>query len=394
MSIKPDSVPASIKKDINVTPFIARASELQAVHPVVSYYCKVYVLEHILSNKLHTTDKEVETFTISLLEDTEKIKTSTEDEDLHKILTNRQLSLNVSFAFVFKLFLSSLEDISNYDGTNKIQLASKLRASINFMTSLKVFTGDGDDGLDFGETTGSKCTSKEEFTTFIKEKTKVLKFQLSKLIKDEIPLKGEDEDEELAKLQDEELEKAGESLPHESPSASDKPSTEPHDHEAETPDFPSAQPPALPSPPRNDEPDNPLNLPGAPKYDPESEPNADDEEVKLPGAPKFLPDDDLSHINKDSSIKVFPPGGKEEKEEEKTPAKPSASRSGSANPISHHKPITKENLKSILDTGEQITQVQKHAKFAISALNYEDIETAEKELLKGLEVLRLVKENS
>lgn len=396
MSIKADSVPASIKKDINVTPFISRAAELQNVHPVVSYYCKVYVLEHILSNKLHTTDKEVETFTIALLEDTEQIKNSTEDEDLHKILANRQLSLNVLFAFVFKLFLSSLEDVSNYDGINKIQLASKLRASINFMTSLKVFTGESDDSLDFGETTGSKCQNKTEFIAFIKEKTKVLKYQLSKLIKDELPVKGEDED--LAKLEEDVEAKANDEDVPTLPSVEKDEPLEPLNlgiNSTKPPVLPAspADPPSLPTSPANDESDNPLHLPGAPKYDPESEPNADDdEEVKLPGAPKFLPDDDLSQINKDSSIKVFPPEPKDDRPEEKLPPKP-PSKSASANNIKHHKPITKESLKTILSTGEQITQAQKHAKFAISALNYEDIETAEKELLQGLEVLRLIKES-
>lgn len=406
MSIKADSVPASIKKDINVTPFISRAAELQNVHPVVSYYCKVYVLEHILSNKLHTTDKEVEAFTIALLEDTEQIKNSTEDEDLHKILASRQLSLNVLFAFVFKLFLSSLEDVSNYDGINKIQLASKLRASINFMTSLKVFTGESDDSLDFGETTGSKCQDRTEFIAFIKEKTKVLKYQLSKLIKDELSVKGEDED--LAKLEEEEEAKANDQDVPTLPSVDKDEPSEPQDlstdsakppalpaSPADPPSLPAspAKPPSLPTSPANDESDNPLHLPGAPKYDPESEPNADDdEEVKLPGAPKFLPDDDLSQINKDSSIKVFPPEPKDERPEEKQPPKPSSKPAPAGN-LKHHKPITKESLKTILSTGEQITQAQKHAKFAISALNYEDIETAEKELLQGLEVLRLIKES-
>lgn len=378
MSINLDSIPAPIKKDNNITPFIARALELHSVHPVVSYYCKVYVLEYILSNRLHTTDKEIEAFTIALLEDTELIKNSLDDEDLHKILNNRQLSLNVVFAFVFKLFLSSLEDISNYDGSNKIQLAGKLRAAINFMTSLKVFTGEGDESLDFSETTGGKCESKGEFVAFIKDKTKVLKYQLSRLIKNEIPLKGEDE--ELAKLE----EKVDES-------------TKPNENANEVVTSLINEDPALDiencSSPQAYTPhdENPLHLPGAPKYEPGQDAD-DDDEVKLPGAPKFLPDDDLSQINKDSSIKVFTPNQRPHEHEE-TPTKPTNSRSASANLTRQHEPITKENLQTILNTGENITKVQKHAKFAISALNYEDIETAEKELLQGLEVLRLIKEN-
>lgn len=349
------------------------------MHPVVSYYCKVYVLEYILSNRLHTTDKEIEAFTIALLEDTELIKNSLDDEDLHKILTNRQLSLNVVFAFVFKLFLSSLEDISNYDGSNKIQLAGKLRAAINFMTSLKVFTGEGDESLDFSETTGGKCESKGEFVAFLKDKTKVLKYQLSRLIKNEIPLK--EEDKELAKLEENVDE-----------------STKPNENANEVETSPTNEDPALDiensSSPQAYTPhdENSLHLPGAPRYEPGHDADDDDNEVKLPGAPKFLPDDDLSQINKDSSIKVFTPN-QQPREHEDTPTKPTNSRSASANLSRQHEPITKENLQTILNTGEKITKVQKHAKFAISALNYEDIETAEKELLQGLEVLRLIKKN-
>lgn len=390
MSIRADDVPAAVKKDNNITPFISRAAELHSVHPVVSYYCKVYVLEHILTNKLHTTDKEVEAFTIRLLDETELIKNSEEDEDLHKILTDRQLSLNVVFAFVFKLFLSSLEDISNYNGLNKIQLASKLRASINFMTCLKVFTSDGDDSLNFSDTTGGSCKDKTEFSTFIKEKLKVLKYQLSRLIKDEIPLKGEEEAlaklEEEAKEEDEAQENQDkedgddELVPSEENSKADEPSR--------------AKSPAKPEASGTDTPENPFNFPGAPKYDPTSETNTDDDEVKLPGAPKFLPDDDVTKINKDSTITVFPPGEPaERKENEKRPELP-AKRTSSTTTVKHHEPITKENLKTILDTGEQITQAQKHAKFAISALNYEDIETAEKELLKGLDILRILKDQA
>ena len=49
--------------------------------------------------------------------------------------------------------------------------------------------------------------------------------------------------------------------------------------------------------------DDSVKLPGVPHFPPDEE----DDTVKLPGAPKYLPDDDLSHINKSSTIQVFPP---------------------------------------------------------------------------------------
>lgn len=385
-----DSIPESLKSDRNITPYISRALELATVNPVVSYYCKIYVLDHILSNKLHTTSPEAEKFTVELLDDTELIKNSTENEDVAAVLADRQLSVNLVFAFAFRLFTLGLEDLSHYDGTNKVQLAQKLRATINFLSVLQVFYSGGDEGIDFSKTSGGKCATKEEFEVFVKEKLKTVKYQLSRLIKDEIPLAGEEE--ELAALETETPEVGGLEEETEAPSDESSP-------------FPSAPTelkdlggsPLLPSvPPTAKSPssdDNPFNLPGAPKFDPASDGSDDDTgDVKLPGAPKFLPDDDISHINKKLSIHVFPP--ESTPRATSPPVKPATSRKASHAESHSHKPITKESLAEIIDTTEQIAQIQKHAKFAISALNYEDLETAEKELSKSLEILQLVKKHS
>lgn len=402
------SLPESLKTDRNIAPFIARSNELAQANPVVSYYCKIYVLDHILSNRLHVGNPEVEAFTVSLLDDTETIKASHEDENVRAVLADRQLSLNLVFAFGFRLFTSCLEDLSHYDGTNKIQLASKLRATINFLSVLKVFTGTEDSSLDFSKTSGGKCASRHEFDAFIKEKLKTLKFQLSRLIKDEIPLQGEEEElAELGNVKD----NSDDASPF--PSAPQDLSDIPGRSESTSPPLNSSSPqlpgsPRLPHSPRL--PKSPLGpssptlrsssgspafkLPGAPRFDPGSEGSDSDlGPFKLPGAPKFLPDDDLSHINKTSSIQMFPPDNevKPALPSKPTPKpvihKPSASET-------HHKPITKESLAEIIDTTEQIAQIQKHAKFAISALNYEDLETAEKELARSMEILQLVKKHT
>lgn len=375
-------VPATLKTDRDVAPYIARSLEIHNVNPVVSYYCKIYVLDHILYNKLHVGNADVEKFTIALLDETEATKNSTEDGDLHKALADRQISANLVLAFGLRLFQSSLEDLSNYDGTNQVQLGSKLRAAINFLSVLKIFDDDSGE-VDFGKITGGKCTTKDEFTKFYKEKVKTLKYQLSRLVKNEIPIKGEEE--ELAKLEDEasrlhESEPNLEADTENEPEVDDLGASVVHgtDHDPKVPDLRTPDSAAT---------FDDLGLPGAPKYDPEDE----NEDVRLPGAPKFLPDDDAPIISRQLSIQVFPP---EDLHKETTAHKPIAPKpvrrvSLSTKP---HVPLTKETLTSIIDTTEHITQAQKHAKFAISALNYEDLDTAEKELLKGLELLRLVRE--
>ena len=110
--------------------------------------------------------------------------------------------------------------------------------------------------------------------------------------------------------------------------------------------------------------DDSVKLPGVPHFPPDEE----DDTVKLPGAPKYLPDDDLSHINKSSTIQVFPPA-EELKRNQIHQLKPSATK--------HHPPLTKEGIKQILNRDDTITQVQKHAKFAQSALQFEDFGEAE-----------------
>lgn len=382
--ITTQDVPATLKTDRDVTPYIARSLEIHNVNPVVSYYCKVYVLDHILYNKLHVGNPEVEKFTIALLDETEATKNSTDDDDLHKALADRQISANLVLAFGLRLFQSSLEDLSNYDGSNQVQIGSKLRAAINFLSVLKIFDDDSGE-VDFGKITGGKCTTKDEFTKFYKEKVKTLKYQLSRLVKNEIPIKGEEE--ELAKLEEEasRLDQGEPNLETDTEKETDVEDSKSNLFQRAADDSKAR---AELSTPDSAAAFDDLGLPGAPKYDPEDE----NEDVKLPGAPKFLPDDDAPIISRQLSIQVFQP---EDLHKETTAPKPTIAPkpvrrvSLSTKP---HVSLTKETLTSIIDTTEHISQAQKHAKFAISALNYEDLDTAEKELLKGLELLRLVRE--
>lgn len=58
------------------------------------------------------------------------------------------------------------------------------------------------------------------------------------------------------------------------------------------------------------------------------------------------------------------------------PAKPSV-----------HVPLTKESVKELMSQAELVSSAQKHAKYAVSALNYDDLETAKAELRKALALL-------
>lgn len=401
-----ESVPESLKGDKTVASYITKAIELEEINPIVSYYCKIYILEYILNNKLHIKTPENEEFTIKLLDVTETIKKSEEDETIHQVLNNKQLSINTVFSFSFKIFNSSLQDLSNYDGLNKGAILSKFRAAIDFLSLITIFTENDDSTIDYGKITGGKCTTNEEFDKFIKSKIKICKFQMSKLIKDEVPIKQID-DKELEDELDQELDqlKLDSGADEDTPELPGAPNTLPDssddvklpgapsflpddDSDVKLPGAPSflpdtstSQPKDLPNfLPDEDESDPSVSLPGAPHFAPDSS-----DDVKLPGAPKFLPDsDDLSHINKKSSIQVFPPDNNSRKPSTASIKQDRVHKSGEAH-------ITRDNVNSILDTTEHIAAIQKHAKFAISALNYEDLATAEAELTKSLELLRSIK---
>ncbi|QHS74908.1 Vta1p [Saccharomyces paradoxus] len=55
-----------------------------------------------------------------------------------------------------------------------------------------------------------------------------------------------------------------------------------------------------------------------------------------------------------------------------------------------HKSYTKDELANIMDKSSKIEQIQKFAKYAISALNYEDLPTAKDELTKALDLLNSI----
>lgn len=382
-----DSIPESLRLDKDVTPFITRSIELEHADPVVSYHCKFYVLDHILTQKLHVGNPEVEAFTLLLLDETEALKVSDSDAALKEVLNNRQLSLNAVFLFAFKIFNSCLEDLNNYDGVSKAKIGSKLKAALNFWSLLLLFYDDKDDVLDYAKTTGGQCLTVDEFMAFCKEKQKTLKFNLSKLIKNEIPVKNTDEEleRELEFLAFEEKQHPAFTEPSALlPDGSLDDEIEEQKLDRSVDEFEN----------ENGQPDSAtageVSLPGAPSFDPGAESEDKDKDLKLPGAPRFLPDDDLSHINKKSSIVVFPPESPESRPAEAPRKQPEVAPKAHA-PRLNAAHVTKESLNSILDFSEQISKIQKHAKFAISALNYEDLATAEKELLEGLELLKLAK---
>lgn len=418
MSITVADVPQSLKTDKSVYQYICRSIELAEAEPVISYYCQIYVLEYILSNKIHTVSKENELFTVKLLDSTELIKNSTENESLHKILTDKSLSISVIFTFVLRLFNSCLTSLQQLTQLNRSDVIGKFKVTLEFFQLFSIF--ESESSIDWSKLSGINDSNWEEFNKSNQKKIKILKLNLAKLLKNQIPYLDSNQDEDLEKELNDELDKISQNVDesidnkHENEEELDidfglpKSIIDPSDKDIrnigaennsdknnneiirdpelekdlsnEISNSTSKNSDSLPAPSGD------IELPVAPHFELDN-----NNDVQLPGVPKYFPDDDLTGINKSSSIKVMPPSvSPKSKPSSRKPSFAHHNQSSAA----HTPPITKETIDSIIDRNEAINKVQKHAKFAVSALNYEDIETAEKELLKGLELLKLLKNDN
>lgn len=353
------ALPLELENDREVAPFISRANELAGVNPIVSYYCLIHVLEHILANKLHTKLKEIERYTMELLDETEALKNS---EELKEVLENKQLSATAVVLFAYKLFNQCVSD----DGPNVV---AKIRATINFLTVLKVF--ENNEGIDWEKLTGGKATLGAEFGDANAKRIKMLKVRLMRVLK----AKDKEAEDELEVMLNDEKSVGEDEQPASEegvPKFIDEPAL---------PSTPSNAP-ALPSPPGSspstveDDNDTP-SLPGVPR----NHPDAAESAPNLPLPPEYLPDE--IPPAKSLAIHVI----------HRDEARPSSNRRPLFVPTEKlpAAPVTKETVQTIVDRTDAIAQIQKRAKFAISALNYEDIDTAETELETALQQLRQLK---
>ncbi|CAJ2500769.1 Uu.00g036220.m01.CDS01 [Anthostomella pinea] len=67
------NIPAKLKQ-AGITPFIVRANQLESAKPVISYWCHYWVVNQILAKQLHNTDHECLNFTTALMDKLEQTK--------------------------------------------------------------------------------------------------------------------------------------------------------------------------------------------------------------------------------------------------------------------------------------------------------------------------------
>ncbi|ODQ80248.1 hypothetical protein BABINDRAFT_7707 [Babjeviella inositovora NRRL Y-12698] len=339
-------IPLLLQKLIG--PYIARSRELSHVDPVISYFCQLYAAETILEHGLHLTSNEVASYAAHILDDIEAVKAELgQVEAANSMLNDKLLAHAYVDAFAFKVFHKADTEVRE-------QRSSKATVA-TFMSSTVFYTVSG----------MFKVGDEAE----IAAKVKYAKFHASRIMK----AFREGRDPNDYKVETSEIR-----------------------HTPELFDSKAARPGGRESEPEDDVPEAHEN-----EHDfkavgsgfardvvnishPESLISTFTDRPAQPAIPKFLDSDD-------ETVSVFPaaptepaktviPTFLESDEEEPIPVISKAEPLG--------QPAQLKNVKEILSLDEAITKAQKHSKYAISALNYEDVPTGIKELESALALLR------
>ncbi|KAK8034058.1 hypothetical protein PG993_009053 [Apiospora rasikravindrae] len=74
------NIPAPLKK-AGITPFVVRATQLEKAKPVIAYWCEYWVVNQILAKQLHSTDDDCLQFTMALMDKLEQTKSEQAGND-------------------------------------------------------------------------------------------------------------------------------------------------------------------------------------------------------------------------------------------------------------------------------------------------------------------------
>ncbi|KAL5335133.1 Vta1 like-domain-containing protein [Aspergillus crustosus] len=398
------SIPAALKS-ADIGRYAVRAAQLEKAKPIVAYWCNFYIVNQIIEKGLHTTDDEIKLYTVDLMEKLEQFKTENPDNDA--ILDSMAASAYVE-EFGLEIF-GRAEAAMRADKVTK-QTADTFQAAATILELCQIWN---------------------PLDPEVAAKVKFAKYHAVRIVK---AIKaGEDPNATNPKIE-EEVEQP-EDLPQELPNGFD--STNASSSQALQPrvedvpdEYQHAQPldspPILPQPPTaftelpsapqgpasasyrpvdDREEDSPLNLPSAPdtfaapptlpdtptKIGGHHQPKPSNEFQSFPPPPAISPPsptasshDAGSFYNTPStadSSRFVPPAG---------PGRVSSYSSHQSIPFSTPTAVAPPtaamvNPQNIDD--QAIALAQKHARWAVSALAFEDVDTAIKELRNSLKQL-------
>ncbi|QDS68276.1 hypothetical protein FKW77_010640 [Venturia effusa] len=129
------SIPAPLKTS-DITPFVTRGAQLEKARPVIAYWCTsdYHVVNQILNKGLHTESDEAMTFTTTLMDKLEKFKGDNATNDaVHDDVAAQ--------AYVEQFALDTLSRAENAMKANKVtaQTADTFRAASTFLELLGIW---------------------------------------------------------------------------------------------------------------------------------------------------------------------------------------------------------------------------------------------------------------
>lgn len=309
---------------------------------------KLHAVQQALATKQHLTDSEVAGFVTALLDEVENLKVSEEalvSEQGQAILNDDDVAQAYVENFAMKVFAKADKDV--YSKTTTKGTATTFIAAATFLDVLKTF--------------------QSPLEKDISDKIRYAKYQAARIIKAfkagedpnlyDPPEPTKEEEEQVDGLLDESKEPE-----------LDLPAAASHD-----PGSPGLQLPSAAShDPGNDD---SLGLPAAASHDPSQSLPFD-----LPAAASHPPDT----VSRPAEVPKPAPAPAHVPAPAPAPAPAPLPKAAPQHP--HH--LSKQDVQSMMDETEVIASAQKHAKFAISALNYEDMGTAIRELTAALDLLK------
>lgn len=127
------NIPAKLKT-ADISRFALRASQLEKVKPVMAYWCEYFIVQQILTKSLHNADQECKEYTSNLMDKLEQIKAENSNEDA--ILDDV-----AARAYCEQFALDIFQKADNAVRSNKAsaQTADTFRAAATFLDMLSIW---------------------------------------------------------------------------------------------------------------------------------------------------------------------------------------------------------------------------------------------------------------
>ncbi|KAL2161738.1 hypothetical protein VTH06DRAFT_8300 [Thermothelomyces fergusii] len=375
-----DTVPPALRQaDVNIWKCATKAAQLQTVKPIMAYWCEYWAVNQILAKQLHTADESILNYTTKLIDKLEQTKAEYANEDA---ITDDAAGQ----AYVEQFAQETLDRAERVVKAGRVtqQTATTFDAAATFFHVVNIW-GPVDQ-----ETQQKIKYAKWNAARIIKAIKEGKDPNESNPKREEAPPPALDQNEAVARSPG-------------TTSSGPRPVTIEEVPDVDMPNAPAART-SLPGSPAPAEPsqvlDGGIQLPGVPtSLNPPATAGYFGSDASLTPPPQqsnpFRPPPDLpgppaggSAPSQPGPTTAAPPTWPQPSAPATAPPPPAGPPADSYHPrmAPEPAPAPAPSGGSVVDEAA-IAGAQKHAKWAISALNFEDVPTAVRELRKALELL-------